>query len=66
MSKEQNLLIAPKGPKLIIPTADPTKFLPPGPVSALDSAVVKLQKIYKSYQSRTNLADCAVVVGGIR
>ncbi|KAI3972427.1 hypothetical protein MKW92_025765, partial [Papaver armeniacum] len=31
-------------------------------VSALDSAVVKLQKIYKSYRSQTNLADCAVVV----
>ncbi|KAI3950943.1 hypothetical protein MKW92_001722, partial [Papaver armeniacum] len=62
MSKEQNFLIAPKGPKLIIPTADSTKFLPRGPVSALDSAVVKLQKVYKSYRGRTNPADCAVVV----
>ncbi|GAU34792.1 hypothetical protein TSUD_205960 [Trifolium subterraneum] len=34
----------------------------PKPVSELDAAAIKVQKVYKSYITRKNLADCAVVV----
>ncbi|KAF5812134.1 hypothetical protein HanXRQr2_Chr04g0189181 [Helianthus annuus] len=44
------------------PLPEPVVFVSPRPVSELNAAATTVQKIYKSYRTRRNLADCAVVV----
>ncbi|CAI9759610.1 unnamed protein product [Fraxinus pennsylvanica] len=49
-------------PKISFPVQEPFVFSSPRPVNELNSAATTLQKVYKSYRTRRNLADCAVIV----
>ena len=55
-----NGLIHKRLPAIALP--EPTEFFSPRPASELEAAATKLQKVYKSYRTRRNLADCAVLV----
>ncbi|KAJ0803999.1 putative IQ domain-containing protein IQM [Helianthus annuus] len=55
-----NLETGHSGPANHLP--EPVVFVSPRPVSELNAAATTVQKIYKSYRTRRNLADCAVVV----
>ncbi|XVE97696.1 hypothetical protein REPUB_Repub03eG0041100 [Reevesia pubescens] len=55
-----NRIVIPIKPTIKLP--EPVVFFSPRPVSELDAAATALQKVYKGYRTRRNLADCAIVV----
>ncbi|KAK7389635.1 hypothetical protein VNO78_24840 [Psophocarpus tetragonolobus] len=52
-------LIDKQSPTIVL--QKPEILFSPKPIGELDLAAIKLQKVYKSYRIRRNLADCAVV-----
>ncbi|KAK7859243.1 iq domain-containing protein iqm1 [Quercus suber] len=60
LAKNHEIMQIKKPSTLLLPK--PVILFSPRPVSELDAAATRLQKVYKSYRTRRNLADCAVVV----
>lgn len=57
---KENGIVIPKKPTIKLP--EPVLLFSPRPLIELDAAATKLQKVYRGYRTRRNLADCAVVV----